>query len=221
MGYNEIGIQSLQQGKYEKAIEAFVKAAEQEPDNPVGYINLGNVFTAVGDVERAERFFQKALTLDEEAVTAYYGLANLYYNNGRFEEAAKLYEKAVRSGMEQADAYFMLGKSLEQGGNEKLALPYLQRALELAPDDLEIQLSYGILLAKLELFKDAEKVLRELVEKDPEHPDAHYNLGMVYAVSTDQKEDALYHLERAFRIEPDHVQSKYIYDMIKQGEADK
>ncbi|QTD41619.1 lipopolysaccharide assembly protein LapB [Sporosarcina sp. Te-1] len=221
MKYNELGIRSLQQGEYEKAIEAFVKAAEQEPDNPIGYINLGNVFTAVGDVERAERFFQKALTLDEEAVAAYYGLANLYYNNGRFDEAAKLYEKAVRNGMEQADAYFMLGKSLERDGNDKLALPYLQRGLELDPADLEIKLSYGILLAKLELFTEAEKVLRELVEQDPDHPDAHYNLGMVYAVSTDRKEDALLHLERAFTIEPDHVQSRYIYDMIKKGDESK
>ena len=70
MEYNELGIKALQEGAYEKAIEAFMKAAEEEPDNPVGYINLGNVFASAGDTERAERFFQKAISLDENAGSA-------------------------------------------------------------------------------------------------------------------------------------------------------
>ena len=142
------------------------KAVEKDPENAVGYINLGNVFASLGDAERAEPFFQKAITLDAEAGTAFYGLANLYYNKERYEEAAKLYETAVRQGVEEADAYFMLGKSLERSGNEKLALPYLQRAAELAPEDLEIRLSYGIILANMELFKEAGDEFRFIIERD-------------------------------------------------------
>ena len=112
----------------------------------------------------------------------------------------------------------MLGKSLERSDNVKLALPYLQRAAELASDDLEIRLSYGILLANLELFKEAGDEFRYIIEQDPDNADAHYNLGFLYAVSTDQKDDALQHLERAFTIDPDHVQSRYIFDMIQMGE---
>ena len=156
MDYNEIGIAALQDGKYEKAVEAFVKAVEEEPENAVGYINFGNVFASLGDAEKAEPFFQKAITLDEEAGTAYYGLANLYYNKERYEEASKLYETAIRKGVEEADAYFMLGKSLERSDNAKLALPYLQRAAELAPDDLEVRLSYGIFLQIWSYLKKRE-----------------------------------------------------------------
>jgi tetratricopeptide (TPR) repeat protein len=221
MKYNEIGIAALQNGEYEKAVESFMQGVEKDPENAVGYINLGNVFASLGDVERAEPFFQKAITLDAEAGTAFYGLANLYYNKDRFEEAAKLYEKAIRQGVEEADAYFMLGKSLERSSNEKLALPYLQRATELAPDDLEIRLSYGIVLANLELFKEAGNEFRFIIEQDDENADAHYNLGFLYAVSTEQKQDALNHLEKAFTNDPEHVQARYIYDMIKLGEEGK
>ena len=93
MDYNETGIAALQEGKYEKAVEAFVKAVEEEPEHAVGYINLGNVFASLGDPEKAEPFFQQAITLDEDAGTAYYGLANLYFNKERYEEASKLYEQ--------------------------------------------------------------------------------------------------------------------------------
>ena len=165
MKYNEIGIAALQDGEYEKAVEAFFKAVEKEPENAVGYINLGNVFASLNDIEKAEPFFQKAITLDSEAGTAYYGLANLYYNKERFEEASKLYETALRKGVDEADVYFMLGKSLELSDKQKLALPYLQRAAELSPDDLEVRLSYGILLANMELFKEAGDEFRFIIEQ--------------------------------------------------------
>lgn len=218
MDYNEKGIQAIQNKEYEQAIESFLKAIEENPEDPVGYINIGNVFGSVGDVEKAEQFFQKAITLDEEAGTALYGLANLYYNEERYEEAAKLYEQAIRKGIEEADAYFMLGKSLERSEQVKLALPYLQRAAELAPTDLEIRLSYGISLANLEVFDKAGEEFRYVLEQDADNADAHYNLGFLYAVSTDRKDDALAHLKQAFTINPEYEQARYIYDMIQLGE---
>ncbi|GKV66767.1 MULTISPECIES: tetratricopeptide repeat protein [Sporosarcina] len=210
-------IKEMQDGNYEKAVELFMKSIEENPDDATGYINIGNIFASLGDAERAEPFFQKALTLDDQAGTAFYGLANLYYNQERFDEAAKLYEKAVQAGLESSDAYFMLGKSLEQAGSDRLALPYMQRAVELAEEDLEVLLSYGILLAKLELFIEARPVFETILESDSEHADAHYNLGVLYAVSTEDKDSAQTHLERAFTIEPDHTQARYIYDMIQLG----
>ena len=76
---------------------------------------------------------------------------------------------------------------------------------------------YGILLAEMELFEEARKELTFIIELDEENADAHYNLGVLYAVSTDRKDDALFHLEKAFTLEPDHTQARYIFDMIKLG----
>ncbi|WP_438311099.1 tetratricopeptide repeat protein [Sporosarcina sp. FA9] len=218
MEYNEIGIKALQDGSYEKAVEAFMQAIENAPEDAVGYINLGNVFASLGDAEKGEPFFQKAIVLDPEAGTAYYGLASLYYNKELYEEASRLYELAVRKGVDESDAYFMLAKSLERMDKAKLALPYMQRAAELAPEDIEVRLSYGIILANLELFQEAEKEFIFILDKDENNADAHYNIGFLYAVSSDRKEDALAHLKQAFTIEEDYEQARYIYDMIQQSE---
>lgn len=218
MSLQNEAIQEMQEGNYEKAVELFMQSIEENPEDATGYINIGNIFASLGDTERAEPFFQKALTLDEKAGTAFYGLANLYYNQERFEEAAKLYERAIQTGLETVDVYFMLGKSMEQAGNDRLALPYLQRAVELNEDDQEVLLSYGILLAKLELFPEAQPVFETILEKEPEHADAHYNLGVLFAVSTEDKKRALSHLEQAFTVEPEHTQARYIYDMIQLGD---
>lgn len=215
LNYNELGIQAIQEENYEKAAELFTKAIEETPEESIGYINFGNLLASMNENERAERFFQKAITLDEKAATAFYSLANLYYNTERFEEAAKLYEKAITNGIEGPDAYFMLGKSFQKVDHTKLALPYLQRAYELdETQDIQIKLTYGIALASLEMFDLAEPIFKEILEADPENADAHYNMGVLYAVSTSDTENALKHLKEAFTIQPNYDQARYVYDMI-------
>ena len=214
--YNEIGIKAFQNKQYEDAAQAFTQAIEANPEDAVGYINFGNLLAAMNDADRAERFFQKAIIVDEKAATAYYGLANLYYNVERYTEAGTLYQKSIEHGIEGADAFFMLAKSLERQEQHKLALPYMQRAAEVAPNDLEIRLAYGILLCTLEMFDYAKKELDFVIEEDWNNADAHYNLGVLYAVSTQETEKALYHLKQAFTLQPEFDQAKYIYDMISQ-----
>lgn len=216
MDLNEQGIKAFQEKRYEDAVKAFHDAIEQNPNDPIGYINFGNLLATMNEVDRAERFFQKAITLDETAATAYYGLANLYYNSERYIEAAKLYQKSIDFGIEGADAYYMLAKSFERENQLKLALPYMQRAKELAPEDLQIRLSYGILLCTLEMFDLAKPELEYVIEKDPKNADAYYNLGVLYAVSTKDTEKTLQLLKEAYTIEPKHEQAKFIYDMVLQ-----
>lgn len=213
---NEQGIKAFQEKRYEEAAQLFTEAIEQDPNNPIGYINFGNLLASLNDVERAERFFQKAITIDEKSATAFYGLANLYYNVERYAEAAKLYEKSIQFGIEGADAYYMLAKCFEREGNAKLALPYMQRAAELAPADLQIRLSFGILLCSLELFEEGQRELQFVIDEDWNNADAHYNLGVLYAVSTEDSEKAMYHLKQAFTLEPEFDQARYIYDMVAQ-----
>ncbi|KGR74989.1 tetratricopeptide repeat protein [Ureibacillus manganicus] len=216
MDFNEIGIRAFQEKRYEEAAKAFTEAIDNEPNNPIGYVNFGNLLAAMNDIERAERFFQKAITVDETTATAYYGLAGLYYDSERYIEAAKLYQKSIDFGIEGADAYYMLAKSFEREEKYKLALPYMQRAAELAPDDIQIRLSYAILLCTLEMFDVAKSELEFVLEQDSNNADAHYNLGVLLAVSTEDTDAAMYHLKQAFTIAPEFDQAKYIYDMLSQ-----
>ncbi|MFJ7737865.1 tetratricopeptide repeat protein [Lysinibacillus sp. NPDC097287] len=216
MDFNEQGILAFQEKRYEDAAQFFTQAIEAEPENAIGYVNFGNLLAVLDDTERAERFFQKAITVDETVATAYYGLANLYYNVERYAEAVKLYELAVQHKIEGADVYYMMGKCFEKLENPKLALPYLQRAAELAPEDMQIRLAYAIVLCALEMFDEGKKELDFIIEQDWNNADAHYNLGVLFAVSTENTEDAMYHLKQAFTLQPEYDQARYIYDMIAQ-----
>lgn len=71
----------------------------------------------------------------------------LHFEQKNYQQAAKEFQNAVRFGLDDADAYYMLAVSLRNQQNEKLALPFFQRASELKKSDTEIQFQYGLSLA--------------------------------------------------------------------------
>lgn len=68
-------------GNTKKPAKVFNEAIEENPNEPVAYINFGNVLTAVGETDKAVKFYRKAIELDENAAAAYYSLGNLYYES--------------------------------------------------------------------------------------------------------------------------------------------
>lgn len=60
LDFNEKGILAFQEKRYEDAAKAFTEAIENNPDDPIGYVNFGNLLAAMNDNERAGTFFPKS-----------------------------------------------------------------------------------------------------------------------------------------------------------------
>lgn len=194
----------MKEGKWEEAAKAFAEAIDAHPEDPVAYINFGNVLTAVGDSERAINFYDKAISLDENATAAYYSKGSVYYDNQNFEDARKMFELAMKKGLDNGDNFFMLGMTLVQMGSSKHALPYLQRSTELLENDAEAHFQYGLCLAREGFIDEAITALELAISLDPQHADALYNLGVAYGYK-ENGEKALEMFNRALEIQPDHL----------------
>src|SRR5690625_1294103 len=94
MDKNKEAIKRMQEQDYEQAGKLFTEIIEEQPDDPLGYINFGNLLLHIDDLERAERFFIKAIELDEKVATAYYGLGNLYYEQESYQQAVENFERS-------------------------------------------------------------------------------------------------------------------------------
>ena len=119
------------------------------------YINFANLLSSVNELERALAFYNRALELDNSAAAAYYSAGNVYVMKESFSEAKDMFEKALRSGMENGDLFYMLGTVLVKLERPKLALPYLQRAVELNENDTEARFQFGMCLANEEMLDEA------------------------------------------------------------------
>ena len=159
--------------------------------------------------------------MDEHAAAAYYSLGNLYYESDKLIEAKDMYEAAIRNGLDQSDAYFMLGLTLMGLDQAKLAMPYLQRTVELNPNDVDARFQFALCLANAEMYEELIQQLNMVIEQNPEHADAYYNLGVAFAGYRDDINAALEYFEKALAAQPEHVLAahgkKLMEEMIAEG----
>lgn len=76
-----------------KAIAAYMRSVELEPDNPEGWNELGHLYQLVGQPDDARRSYERLLTIAEQRsdtkleAAAHGNLAIVYMSYGRFNDA--------------------------------------------------------------------------------------------------------------------------------------
>lgn len=202
MSYPIQVVQLIEENKIEEAVQLLVRAVEEEPANPLHYVNLGSVLFQHKQYEEATSFFLRALELDENMATAHFGLGSVHYELGRYKDAATALRACLALNMEEADVYYLLGMSYIQLKNPLLASPFLQRATELK-DNVDYLFQYGLALAQLEHYKEAERTFHRILQKDEHHVDTLYNLAIVH-IHENRVEKGFELLKKVVKIESNH-----------------
>jgi len=103
------------------------------------------------------------------------------------------------------------------------AIASYQKVLELNPANLNAKTDLGVCYAEgtAEPMKGI-MLLREVVEKDPQHANAQFNLG-VLSVRSGQLDKAVERFQKALETDPSRVEARYLLGrtLIQLGEGEK
>jgi tetratricopeptide (TPR) repeat protein len=121
----------------------------------------------------------------------HFKLANKYFTEEKYKKAIGEYEEALKLNPDLKAAFYYLGSSYVQvykpgDDSEKnrefgnKATEYLQKALELNPDNKDIIQSLGDINDKMRNFELAEKYYLQIQKFTPNDPAAYYNLAGFY-----------------------------------------
>ena len=121
-------------GDYANALAQYQKAVDANPDDPVGYDNLGHASGVSGDPDRAIAVLRKAIQVDPTYGLAYAHLAGVYYLRFNYEAAIENFQKAVDEGVRGEQYYYEFGLSYYNLNDCRNATIWLQKALEINPD---------------------------------------------------------------------------------------
>ncbi|HEV2072126.1 MAG TPA: tetratricopeptide repeat protein [Thermomicrobiales bacterium] len=112
-------------------------------------------------------------------------------------------ETKVAGNPNDVDEVVLLANLLGNTGRIRDAVPWYEKALELAPDDHGIRLDFARSLAGADLLPDAEAQFLRVLEDDPDNQSAHYYLAELYMRwDSARREDAATHYRRAVEIDP-------------------
>jgi tetratricopeptide (TPR) repeat protein len=130
------------EGQVASAIQAYTDVLVLDPHHPNIHYRMGRTYLShwqavheESDFKNAEAEFSKELEVNPSNANAAYELADMRRTDGDLAAAQQLYESAVKSYPNFEEAEVGLGRVLLQDNKPALALPHLQRATVLNPDD--------------------------------------------------------------------------------------
>jgi len=140
-----------------KALENLEKAIEKDKTNPTIFFAVGTNYDQLGMFDKAEKAYKNAINLDPDYFEANYNIGALYVN-----KAAKILEKANDLPLDAVEEYD--AEKAKADDLLKKSLPYLEKAIELQPDDVNTLVSLKEIYTRLGMLEKLKAVNAKLEE---------------------------------------------------------
>ena len=188
-------------GETDEAIRHYEAAIAYQPRPRTTHKHLGSLYLDRDRAEDAAALFRQYLAVapnDAEANNNYgFALEKLE----RHEEAERYYRRAHELVPDSAQICSNLGNCLKRLQRFEESRKLLAAATKLAPDDIRIQRNYAIALLDAKDHAAAIVEFRRLIEREPDHPGYHNDIGTCLA-RLGRPNEAMPHFMRACELEP-------------------
>lgn len=152
------GVDALNQGNSNAALEKFNEALKLDPEIPEAYINRGIALRRLEQYVEAVADFDKALKLAPKSPEAFYNRALAYSLSGVYDKAVADYTHALKLAPKDWQIFYNRGNAYLDQNKPKEALADYNQAVKLSPQSPEVLHNRG--LAHLNLGQ-AEKALED------------------------------------------------------------
>lgn len=173
---HELNAESLEmQGKWDQASKEYQTVLQENPRLPGIHFRIGRLLLSApnppADVaERAKKEFQQELEIDPSNAGAEYVLGELAREVQQWDEAIQHFTRAARLDSSFGDAYLGWGVSLVSTKKFSEAVPPLETAVKLEPQNPAAHYNLAIAYSRTGRKQESDReftIHREMVQKNP------------------------------------------------------
>jgi tetratricopeptide (TPR) repeat protein len=155
------------QDNYVRAITKYQNVLALDPQRPGIHFRIGRVMlervrhsdARTSETAEAMKEFEQELRIDPSNANAAYELGELHRKNGELEAARGYFEAGLQYYPDFEDAQIALGRTLIALGKPDLALPHLQKAIQLNPESAVTYYALARAYSALGRAKDQQEAL--------------------------------------------------------------
>lgn len=172
-----IGISFYNAGEYERSLELFQKAYNLDQRNVSALFTHGLALNKLNRFAEAVGMYEKVLEQEPEHEKALKVLVGAHESAGDNEKALAACDRGIAAKPDEE--YFPLAKAriLMKLDNFEDAVPLLEKAHELEPDNLDITEILMQSLAEVSRIDEAYEHAQEILEQDEDNARAHMVAG--------------------------------------------
>jgi tetratricopeptide (TPR) repeat protein len=182
-----LGLQSMNQGKVDKAIDCLRRATAINPRYHYAWHDLAGILFLKGDYAEAEDAYQMALLYTPDKVEIYNNLGDLFRATGRYGEAITNYQNSLELAPNQPEIQTRLGQCFVGNRQPDRATVEFQTAIRLQPDNAEAQLGLAMILESTGRNAEAQAHYWKTIELATNSITALNNLAWLLAADADPR----------------------------------
>ena len=181
--------------RWDDAEAAFDSAVRAGVNDPSLLANRARMDLLRGRTGSAARFAEQGLALDRGHLSCAVALTMARLESGDAEAAEALARQIVGNAPAYADGWVALGAALERLRRTGEAVSAYEKALEIAPDDLEARANLADLHERTNNLEHAQALIDRVLQQAPDHPFAN-RVAATLARRRGEAEAAIARLER-------------------------
>ncbi|MBF0194280.1 MAG: glycosyltransferase family protein [Magnetococcales bacterium] len=174
-------------GKDVEAIAQLDAIITQFSGHPHPYFLLGISLFNLKKYNKAIDLISRAVAIAPEIAEYHTYLGIALSKTGKKSLAKIRFKSAITLDPRQTDAAFHLGDILIDEGNPKEAIEYLQKAVEIKPDFVEMWNNLGLCHKAIKQLELAKKCFEKAIELNNNNADSHINLAMTLLIMGEYK----------------------------------
>ncbi|MGH9743360.1 MAG: tetratricopeptide repeat protein [Candidatus Acidiferrum sp.] len=183
-----------------KAGHSSLKTSSPQSPGPIAEAHSA---LARGNTEEAIQILSNHLLSDPKDAPAMFALGQAYAMEGKNGQAEEEFQSALKISPDNYIALAALAELYAQEGQFEKAEPLLDRASKLSQGDPHIRREWGMTLARLHKYKEAQSALAGLPPpNDPNERISFYRLQASVAMALGHTESAASEMEKALSLNP-------------------
>lgn len=203
---------------YATELSIWTDTVEKLPGNSRAWTNVGKALYYENRPGEAKMAFLRAIEIKPDLSPAHKDLGALLAETGELEAGLFHLREAIRLAKGEADHHRVLGEVLLHGNRNLEAADAFRRALSIDPSSIPAKMGLGAASLSLGLVGEAERLFREICEKEPGLIDARVNLAVTLLVKKDPS-GAEAELYGALRQDPGSVRAALALAEILEGQG--
>jgi tetratricopeptide (TPR) repeat protein len=187
-------------GRTDEANARLSEASSKFPDSPVLHRAKGDVALQMGRYEEARKELEASLVHDEDISTRF-RLGITLRHMKRYDEASRAFDIVATADKDFPGLALERGILFEETGHTDKALDAYQKALEKAPNDVDLKLRVGSTQVIAGHGKEAEPILQEVRNVRPSSAEVNHFLGRAILLGGGSAAEAMRFLELAVNLD--------------------
>jgi TolA-binding protein len=165
-------ISLFQEGKYQEAVDIFLKVRERFPEYVEVYYNLGVAYLRLGRTDDAVAALEKAIELKADAVEPYLALGECQVGLGQNDKAMETFAKAESIAPANPLVQVSLGLVCYKADRIDDAIAHFDKAIQSDPKFSTAHYQAGLARLKKGDYPGAIKDFEAFLELEPNGPEA-------------------------------------------------